>query len=221
MTTARALVLLAALVTAVLTLAPVVFAQRDSDVFWERFIGFGPPEALEYDFNSLDEVTTAVDLIVRGHITNVYIGEEWSKSPGLPPLPIVYASVTVDEVLKGVPVSRTPGAVEVQLTIAARSFDVRSVSAPTEEYLWFLIYEPTHRIELGKPLVNSEIAPFAYFRPNQYQAVLRNFNGDVEVPIAVRVSAAYGANKFPLPLQGQRFQLLVDDVRERAGAAPR
>jgi hypothetical protein len=174
------------------------------DEYWESFTYFPPAITLDYDFESLEEMTQTVDVVLSGRIVRTYIGEEWVFAEGEPAQPLAYATVAIGQVLKGEPVSRTVGTVEVLLAPVG-AVDVNAVSMPTDEYLWFLIYEPDWRAQLGKPPVESEIAQFAYFRPNHHQSVLRNSNGLVEVLRLSDVENAYGTEAFPVSLDGTSF----------------
>jgi len=132
---------------------------------------------------------------------------------GEPATPLVYATVTIDEVLKGAPVSRSAGNIEVLMYPVEPGFDPAAYSPPPDEHIWFLIYEPTWRAELGKAAVTSAIGPFAYFRPNFHQAVFRNRDGAVDVPLLDQIKGAYGEGAFPIVLDGVSFQEFLADVR--------
>jgi hypothetical protein len=66
---------------------------------------------------------------------------------------------------------------------------------------------------VGKPVIESPIAQFAYFRPNHHQTVFRNLNGSVDVIRADDVAATFGDGGFPLLVEGQDFEGLMREVR--------
>ena len=173
-----------------------------------------------WDYNSLEDMTADVDLVVRGRITGVYVGEMWRFNDFEPPAPHIYASVELTEVLKGLPLSRIPGAIEVTLAVVGFEFDVDALQIPSEEYLWFLRHDAGWRAEIGKPPVQSAIAPFAYFRPNFHQTVLRNEGGAIGIIRKNDVVNAYGNRIFPLGLEGRTFANTLADVRSAVIAAP-
>lgn len=189
---------------------------KQADEFWAPFVFLGPPEGLDFRFGSVDDLTHTVDLVVRGRISDVYVGERWTFIEGFPAEPLAYASVAVEEVLKGDPVSRTPGFIEVQLAPISDSFDLRSNPLPTEEYIWFLVYEPDWRAAIGRKPVDSDIAPFAYFRPNHHQAVIRSDGGFVSAPLIENIEGAYGSAGFPVDREAQLFASLVAEIRAKA-----
>lgn len=193
---------------------PVPGPPADSEAFWERFTVFESPLALDVKFESLAELSARSDLIVRGRIADLFVGEEWVFAEGEPAVPLVYVTVAIDDVLKGAPVSRNSGRVEILMYPVETGFDPAAHPPPSEEYVWFLIYEPTWRIGLGKPPVTSAIGPFAYFRPNFHQSVFRNQDGAVAVPLLDQIKGAYGDNTFPVVLDGADFDVFLSNILE-------
>lgn len=184
----------------------------ESDDFWDHwavFPHFKPP----FLATSVAENVEFAHLVIRGHIVDVYIGEEIEYSdPDLPPSQAVaYVTVAIGEVLKGAPVSRTPGYVEVQLGYSPPELDGIRANLPQHDALWFLMHEET--IRPRPPEHDSEIAPFAYFGSNDLQGVIRNVDGDVRVIKPNWIKRVFGKDFFPLPLEGTSFDDLVDQVR--------
>jgi hypothetical protein len=149
-----------------------------SDRFWNGYLPQPDPFLLDFEFTSLADITLRADLIIRGRVTDFYVGEQWVFKEDEPTSPVAYARFEIEEVLKGETVSRAVGSVEVQVSIAGEDWDPSEASPlPDHEHLLFLMHEATYHRELGKPPRDySEIAPFAYFIPSP-QAVLRNIDG--------------------------------------------
>lgn len=188
-----------------------------SDAFWDYWI-LPPHPRPPFEATSLAENVSQAHLVVRGHVADLYIGEHWVSVEGEPALPLAYATVSINEVIQGTPVSRTPGFVEVGLGPASQELvDEIRAALPQEESLWFLMYELN--IRPRPPQNDSEIAEFAYFASNDLQGVLRNIGGAVRV-IRPEWTAELGPDHFPLQLQGTSFVDLIDDVRELAQPAP-
>jgi hypothetical protein len=192
-------------------------AGPSSDAFWNRFSMIAGEEAVDgLDFRSLEEMTTASDLVIRGRMADIYIGRHWVFSSEEPAVPILYANIAIDEVLKGVPVSRIPGTVEMGLHPVGDNFDLDEYTVPSEEYIWFLTFEPIWRAKHSQPPLLDDSAPFTYFRFNHHQTVLRNLNGQVDVLELDQIKASYGDQSFPVALDGTSFAELVTSVRSAA-----
>jgi len=188
-----------------------------SDRFWDAYLPQPNPFLLDYNFSSLADVTEQAHLIIRGRLTDFYVGEHWVFSEDEPASPLSYASVEIAEILKGAPVSRAGGTVEVQLSYVGEGWDPASARPlPGHDNLWFLMHEATVREQTGQPPRSySEIAPFAYFIPSP-QAVLRNIDGMVTVIGPEETTIHYGHEGFPMTLHGSEFDKLLQEVRQLA-----
>jgi hypothetical protein len=192
-----------------------VAAELDaSNWFWAEWlepIGFELP----YDAAVLFDAVGQADLIVRGHIQEVFVGEYWRDSADERPYPLAYARVEVGEVLKGAPASRTPGIVEVQLGRLASESDLERINdlAPDHDNLWFLMYGPNYGLRRLEPQKSAEIAPFEYVLGNEYQGVLREIGGQIRVVGGADLLADYGPDHYPLQLEGGDFDVLVEEIR--------
>jgi hypothetical protein len=165
--------------------------------------------------DSLQENIVIAHLVIRGHITELHIGETFDLGAELGKVQVAYAKVAIAEVLKGSPVSREPGFVEVQLgRTSLETVDKLSGKLPQHDNVWFLMHVET--IRPRTPPTDSEIAPFAYFPSNDLQGVLRDIDGRVKVikPEWTEKIAVLGRGHFPLPHQGTSFEDLVDQVRQ-------
>lgn len=193
------------------------------DRFWNPFVDFGPPIGLPFGLTTVADATGLADLVIRGSITDLYIGEQWIGAPDEPAMPFGYVRVQIHEVLKGEPVSRSDGAVEVQFAWGHSESDFELIASepmPAGEYVWFLIHEATFREENGQPPRNTGIAPFAYFIPNEVQGVVLNASGLAEVVLADRFVNIWGTERFPMTIRGQSFEAMVDEVRELVRRVP-
>ncbi|CAN5769617.1 hypothetical protein BH24CHL5_BH24CHL5_04590 [soil metagenome] len=195
-------------------------ALAASDGFWNRWVD--PPRLFQFEAESLADVTRQADLIIRGRVTDLYIGEYWRGRPEEKPSPVVYVRVQISDVLQGEPVSRTPGYVEIQLGSPAGPEEVEDYRArvPAEDSLWFLMYGPNFKERTLEPQRSSELAKFVYIRFNHYQGMLRDIDGLIRV-VRPDFVALYGGDKFfPLPLDGTDFEEVVDQVRDLVRSTP-
>jgi hypothetical protein len=149
---------------------------------------------------------------VRGSIVDLYLSE-WVFNDIEPAVPLVYATVAISEVIKGQPVSRIDGRVEVQMTVIGEPERLLAQPLPTDEYLWFLLYTPTYRAELDEPPPTSEGDRLTYFRPNNHQAVLRIAGGVVDVMQVETLRQAYGRDSFPANVHGQPLDDVLGTIR--------
>jgi hypothetical protein len=188
----------------------------ESDAFWEHWADIPHPEPVR-NATSLEEDFGYVDLVVRGHVTDLYIGEYWLMGEGEPRVPLVYAQVALSEVFKGNPVSRIPGYVEVGLG-SLDTVDELRANLPQHDNIWFLIHTPNIR---PRDAANeSEIAPFEYIPTNDQQGVFRGIAGKVKVIKPEFTEQTLGADHFPLPLQNMSFDELVAQIRSLAQTLP-
>ncbi len=166
---------------------------------------------MDHQFETLVDMTASVDLVVRGRILEVYVGEQWVGSDGAAPEQFAYARIEIGEILKGEPVSRNAGSVEVQLALVGDDWEAPDQSfLPGHDHLLFLIHEATFREQIGKPARSSGIAPYAYFIPTA-ESVLRDIDGVVRLVERDRFASAYG-DHFALALHGRDFSELVEEV---------
>lgn len=192
----------------------------ESDAFWDHWAVFPHFGELPLQATSLAENVELAHLVIRGHIIDVYVGEVIEgDDPDLPPnTEVAYVTVAIGEVLKGAPVSRTPGYVEVQLGYSPPQLDSIQASLPQHDALWFLMHDVT--IRPRPPEHDSEIAPFTYFGSNDLQGVMRNVDGEVRVIKPEWIEEVFDASFFPLPLEGTSFDEVVEQVRGIAEEAP-
>jgi hypothetical protein len=179
-----------------------------SDAFWNSWFDdcwFGafdlPP--------SLAAVYASADIVVRGRIVDLYIGEYWQMSGVDYQDPLAYVRVEVGEILKGEPAWRTRGYVEVGIGHGFDALESIRVKLPDHEHLWFLTWDGER-----EPPNDSAIAPYAYYAPDyMIPTILRNIDGKVQVINSDTLKRAYGKDQFPLPLDGTSFEALLERVR--------
>jgi hypothetical protein len=200
------------------TPGPYISEHERSELFWAGVSHFG---LYGQTYDSLVELTRAAELVVRGSVTDFRPGVIQPFGADLPgnlgaPLRTVFGIVTIDEVLKGEPVSRTTGTIEV----AELGWPDMSVAdLPQDEVILFVMNHAQQRVDLGVPPSKDPDDRFHYERPNGYQCVLRNVDGNVEIIEGPRGwKEAFGP--FPSQLDGRRFEDVVDRVRQIALGSP-
>jgi hypothetical protein len=190
-----------------------------SDRFWDYWVDTDCFFGLDPLMGSYREMARKSDLIIRGRIVDVYIGEYWTMIEGEASYPLAYAKVAVDELLKGEPVSREEGFVEVQIGHAPEDMaDVRS-NIPMDDHLWFLDFED--REDRGPGNNDVEIAGYVYYAGQDVEEIFRSIGGVVELLRPGRIRAVYGRDAFLLTLQGMNFEEFVERVSDEIGQSSR
>jgi hypothetical protein len=185
-----------------------------SDRYWERVTHFG---LYGLTYGSLAEITRAAHLVVRGTVTDFRPGAIAPFGGDLPnavaqPMPTTFAIVSVAEVLKGEAVKRPDGTIEVA-DLGWSS--MTKADLPTDEVIIFLLNHARQREQFGNPSSRDPEDRFHYQRPNGYQCVLRNVDGEVGIvdgPKGWR--EAFGP--FPSGLEGRPFESTAEQVRRIA-----
>jgi hypothetical protein len=187
-----------------------------SDLFWNPVTEQAPLFFYDNGFQSLVDMVQKSDLVIRGRVTDVYIGEIWHGAADDPGEPLTYIRITIDDLLKGKPVSRKPGSVEVQFQLAGPDAPAPDPTfLPGDESLFFLIHDASYiQANGGKPR-NSDIAPFAYFHQSP-ETVIRNTAGLAHLIEPELIEDAYGRDYPALALEGMDFEALVAQVRGMA-----
>jgi hypothetical protein len=186
---------------------------EESNAFWDYWAD--PPRGFVVrEASSLQENIDIAHLIVRGHITAAYVGEYWhSTRDAEGGTPLGYVTIAVSEVLKGTPVQRTPGYVEVGLgsTDLAMIEDLNG-RLPQHDNVWFLVRDVD--LEPRSPTNDSEIAEFAYLPTNDLQGLLRDIGGTVRMIKPEWAEENIAGEHFPLPLEGSPFAALLESIRQ-------
>ncbi len=166
----------------------------------------------DYIFESFSEMTDFSDVVVKGHITDVYVGEVWKGAQDDPGSPFPYARIAIDDVLKGHVVTRMPDTLEVQLMLVGEDWQPPDAATiPGGETLFFLKHEATYRQKQGLKPRETDIAPYAYFIPVP-EAVIREVAGSAHVIKPERMAREYGEDYYPLEFEGASFDELVQHV---------
>lgn len=176
----------------------------ESNAFWNYWADPPFPRPRP-DATSLQDSVALSDLVIRGHIVDVYVGEyQWTNGTAVP---VVYVKVAVNELFKGNPISRTAGYVEIGLgSLDAAGVEQLRAALPQHDNIWFLKYDPG-------PATRSDIAPYAYLMLNDQQGVLRDINGKVRLVQPQYLIDSLGPDAFPLPFEGTSFADLVKQLR--------
>ncbi len=174
-----------------------------SDRFWNHWYDtcwFGA-----FDISSsVEEIADQSDVVVRGSISDLY-----SRGSGL--WELAFVKVAVAEVLKGEPVTREAGTIEVYLSLGSWS-DIEEMRSrlPRHDHLWFLVHESTR-----DPDGRFAAASKTYYATDDPQvSVIRDVGGTVQVIRAEAIANVFSRFQFPVPLDGTRFDTLVKSVRQ-------
>jgi hypothetical protein len=124
--------------------------------------------------------------------------------------------VVIDAVLKGRPIMADAGKV---LVAGLVSTDHTDADLPREQFVIFLKNYGQLKRDAGRGLFNDESDRLYYARPNGYQAVLRDINGAVRITESSE-SWLVEPDAFPAPLAGQRFDAILQVIRQAAAAQP-
>jgi hypothetical protein len=158
-------------------------------------------------------MTDAADLVVRGVLADSHqglryrLGGVYSTSP---PVETTFAVIQIIEVLKGSPVSQTPGQIEV----ADLGWPgMTATDIPSGEFLIFLYNDSSWRSRLGENPNPDQQTQYHYVRPNPFQTTFRDVNGTIVlVPGPKGWQNAFGP--FPSQLDGTPYAQAVEMVRQ-------
>lgn len=187
--------------------APLAPTERaESDRFWEWLI---PPHCPfpTWHWDSLEAITADVDIVVRARAIRVENRNDDRYDQN-----VAVITFAVDEVLKGQPISRVDGTVDmVSYDAGGDQWRLRS-NMPDGEHLLFLMNLSDVESD------SRQDDRYSYFLPS-YQAVLRGIDGLVVLFSEQDIES----NTFPHELGGRPFDDVVDEIREivsHAAAAP-
>lgn len=179
--------------------------RERSDWFWSRVTHFG---AYGFTYESLAEITADAHLVVRGRVIGRQDGQLELFDGTV--TDVQWGVVSVDEVLKGSPQGKTPGAILVE--------DLGNVEAtvdlPNGDVILFLKNYAQLRVDEGSAPSSDADDRYYYGRPNGYQCVLRNLDGQVGVPKPFNWNGDLGP--FLARIDGQPFDDVVNRVRAMA-----
>lgn len=201
-----------AMETATPTVSSTLTDRELSDRYWGALTHFG---LYGWTYDSLAEITRDSHLVVRGRVTDLrsemHQGFEEGEFMGRG-VRVVYGIVTVHEVLKGVPETRVPGTVEV----AQLGWEGLTVAdLPQHDVILFLKNYAQMRVDEGAAPSEDPPGRYYYRRPNGYQCVLRNIEGQIEIIDGPRGwQDAFGP--FPSGLVGRSFDDVAAQIRQIA-----
>ena len=161
-------------------------------------------------------MTADAHLVVRGRVVDYSSGtvQTFEKVEGLENLPVLIGIVAIEEVIKGIPVTKAPGTIRVARLVPPNP---SGAEFPTGEVVLFLKNYAQWRVDEGVAASTDPEDIFLYDRPNGYQAVLRNVAGVTTLfdgPPGWQ--EAFGP--FPSELEGRMFEQLLNDLRQAAQA---
>lgn len=193
---------------------PTIDALSDkerSDRFWGEVTDFA---RYAFTYESLAEITRDVHLIVRGRVTGFKEGgiETFSGEP-LGSYTTVFGIVTVDDVLKGSPISRSGGTIEV----ANLGWpEMTEADLPGDDVILFLMnYAQLRQEQSAEPSEDADDR-YYYGRANGYQGALRSVDGSTIDVIEGPVGWENALGPFPAGLDGERVSEIVTRIREFA-----
>ena len=182
--------------------------EHAAETFWAAVTAIG-----EYsrDYTTLSSITKDVDLIVRGNIVGLYPRDIQTTDSIWPS---IWARFAITETLKGNPVSREPGFIDIVLS-SNPSWSLANANVPDEELVLFLMNEEAYMARYGMESIEPDLEHFEYWRPNE-QAVVRNVDGKTAVIDSEQMLTDYGADAFPLSVMGDDFDATVGAIRQSA-----
>ena len=187
----------------------VTAAPRDeasANLFWNAVT---PEGEYSHEYDTLGSIVKDVDLIVVGTIANVYMADVKTTNTTWPS---IWAQFQVEEVLKGSPVSRSPGFIDVVLT-SSPAWQWAEGNVPDEQMVLFLMNEEAYRARVGQESVDRDVEHFEYWRPDE-QAVVRNVDGKVGVIDTDRMLTDFGPDVFPMTVLDDNFDATVSAIRK-------
>lgn len=186
-----------------LTLSPTIMptALELSDRFWKP-ISFGGESP---EWATVEEVVAASDLVVLGTVVDIRLGRR-TQEPGS--LQFVLSTVAIDDVLKGVPISRAEGTIDVEwaLSTGESLADVRA-HVPDHRVILYLYNQGLIAERAGHP-EDIEFYQYQYIAVSPQQGTLRDIDGRAHA-----IVAPDSPNEFPGQFQGGPFDELLQATR--------
>jgi hypothetical protein len=173
-----------------------------SIMFWDAITGGEHPE----DFGPLPQAVSDADLIILGRFTAMRFGEMVSG------FGVTRSTITIDEVISGVPQTPTPGSITLQ-GVRARNPELVVTLMPESQQLLFLHYVPWELEREGLPPDAQIEELYDYTVIGGTQGVILDIDG------FARALDPRNPARFPGMLEGQSFEDVVEATREAAGTA--
>lgn len=186
---------------------PTLSADERSAYFWGGVTRFLP---YSYESDTLRGLTETAHLVVRGRIVDFNPGQLATFSGRFGPSKTTIATIVIDEVLKGAPISRVPGSIEVARLGWS---SLTSADAPAEEAIFFLWNYAQLREDEGVGSADPENERYYYTRLNGYQCILPLVDGKVQVIAPVAPTDLGYADRFPGELDERPADEVAEDIR--------
>ena len=191
------------LAAAALPPGPEPGSAEQVDLFWARLNSMDCIDMIAGKFwTSLPEMTREVGVVVLGRPVSVAYRDDR-------PIGDTVIQVEVDEVLKGDPLFRESGTLELVYSGRSNGPDLQQ-NLPPNSHILFLD-SVAECIATGCRSRDDD--RYGYWRPTSYQNVLVDIDGQVAVPIADEIAEYRGERAFPLPLIGRSFDRCSQDIR--------
>lgn len=182
----------------------------DESLFWQLTLG----GAHAYAYESVREIVEASDVVVVGTLSGVRPADRTILSPGEPYesfIDFALVTVEIEEVLKGEPVTRTPGRLDWRITIGQSTVETVASVLPTGRYMLFLIHGPNDLAPDGSP---EEKARWRFVYSNTNGGIVGEVDG-----LATDLTLDQDPALFPTIIAGQPFEELRERVRQAASKA--
>ena len=186
-----------------------------SDYFWQYWGGACYYGGMKLP-RSLAAAYREADVVITGQLVDFYVSTyrvvgDNPTDPEVPPSPLVFGRIEVVEVLKGDPSSRDPGYVEVEMGGPMETFEGLRQKIPSHDYVWFL------SLDMGAypgAYPEPDGDGYIYYTPDAgMPSIIRGIDGKVQVLYPDTIERNFGADQYPLPLDGTSFNEFVDRVR--------
>jgi hypothetical protein len=158
-------------------------------------------------WDSAGAMARQVDLVVLAHPVAVKVRSASSYLTS----DITVFEVAIDEVLRGTPVTRHDGLIELEMYYGPPPD--AGLGLPTNQHLMFLRNVAARNEEYGQPA--TAIDHYSYNFPSLYQNLLVEVEGEVFVP-AVDLIRRDRERDFPAELHGRSFEEVLAHVRDAA-----
>jgi hypothetical protein len=173
------------------------------DAFWSPMIDLGCWEMIiDKQWNSVEAMTKDTELIVTGK--PVGLREDFDSRYGVT---VRVVEIEIDEVLKGKPITEPGGRL---LAVIHRPGPVDQ-SIPPQEHLLFLQNVGSDEIDNGDTPTEKQRS--WYWLSGMFQNVFADVDGRVAIPMINGIRTSVGEHAFPVELQGEAFDELVETVQ--------
>lgn len=181
--------------------------RAESDEFWESLIPMHCPFP-EWYWESLEAMTADVELVVSARVVGVQNRYDRRYKSN-----VAVITFAIDEVVKGEPMSRVDGTVDLISYGGEPDHWHLKANVPDGKHLLFLMNSGEAEAESGRQPTDDDRN--SYFLPN-HQAVIRELDGLV----SLFEEQDDGPDNFPYQLHDRPFDEVVNEVREMVSRTP-